>query len=107
MSNPQDWQPVVPGGFKKGADPRRQPGGLDPKTRRVRKALAKMDGKALALLESYLDSGEPDLALEALKLWAKYRLPVPTEKTPGNEATQPQEASTLRPELAKRLAKLQ
>ncbi len=62
--------------FVKG-DPRINKGGLDQKTRRARKALAKLDDKALALLERLLDEGDP----EGLKFWGKYRLPVPTEKT--------------------------
>lgn len=108
MTTPQDWKPVdkSAGRFVKGFDPRRQPGGVDAKTRKLRKALAKLDTKALALLARFMDSDEPSYQLEALKLWAKYRLPVPTEKTPGVELPGESQGPTLSPELRARLARL-
>jgi hypothetical protein len=91
--------PGNPGAFRKGHDSRRQPGGIDAKTRNTRRKLAKLDGKALALLERLLDEGDP----EGLKVWAKYRLPVPTEKTAVDMTVKTEE---LRPALAAKLAAL-
>lgn len=87
--------------FTKG-DPRINRGGLDKKTRLARKRLAKLDDKALALLETMLDAGD----IEAVKLWAKYRLPVPTEKTAVDVNVKPG-ATGLSPTLAARLAALE
>lgn len=103
----QDWksvEPSKPGAFVKGHDPRRQPGGIDQKTRKVRKQLAKLDGKAMALLERMMTSEDPDQNTEALKLWAKYRLPVPTEKTAVDLSIK---TPGLKPELAAKLAALE
>jgi hypothetical protein len=90
--------------FAKGHDPRRG-NGLDPKTRKVRKQLAKMDGKAMETLVRLFDSDDPDLQIEALKFWGKYRLPVPRDTTP--DGTKAREAvAALGPEIAARLAAL-
>jgi hypothetical protein len=108
MSTPGDFPAprrpnLVP--FAKGYDPRRGNGGSDSKTRKVRKELAKMDGKAMETLLRLFDSDDPDLQVEALKFWGKYRLPVPREATP--DGTKAREAvAALGPEIAARLAAL-
>jgi hypothetical protein len=104
---PQLWKPVeVPGGFKKGKDARRNAGGQDAKLRRVRKALAKFDATAIDTLGAMFNSGVPDLVVEALKFWGKYRLPVPTDKTPIDVNVKGVGAG-IKPELAARLAALE
>ncbi len=102
ISQTQDCEPVYsnPGGFRKGHDPRRQPGGIDAKTRNTRRKLAKFDGKALALLERLLDEGD----IEGLKIWAKYRLPLPGESKAIDVNVK---TPVLRPEIAARLAALE
>jgi hypothetical protein len=83
MEQPDSSPKPAPFGrpFAKGGDPRiNRSGPTDAKTRKFRKALARMDAKALAMLTRFLDSDDPDYQLEGLKLFFKYRLPVPTEK---------------------------
>jgi hypothetical protein len=84
-------------------DPRRNRGGLDPKVRRIRKELARLDGKALEVLTGLLASSDAGERVEGLKFWGKYRLPVPTE-TKAVEVSTP--GPRLAPDLAARLAAL-
>ncbi len=96
MSASQPSDSAVPGypglrPFRKGGDPRRNKGGLDPKTRRVRKKLATFDAAAIQLLGRMLTSDDPDDYREALKFWGKYRLPVPTEAKPDASNAEAQE----------------
>ena len=84
--------------FAKGFDARRGHG-IDAKTRNTRRKLAKLDGKALKLIEQMLDRGD----VEGLKIWAKYRLPLPGEKTAGDASPKP---PVISPQLAARLAAL-
>lgn len=74
------------------------PGGVSKKLQRVRKKLEKLDAKALKLLEDAMDDGD----FEAVKLWAKYRLPVPKETEAERDArsSQPQLSPELRAKLA-------
>lgn len=110
MSNvkTQDSFPVTskPWQFQKGHDSRRQPGGLDPKTKRVRRQLARLDGKAMEVLADLFASDDPDLRVEALKFWAKYRLPVPSEKA-AVDLNLNGVAGALSPEVAAKLAALE
>lgn len=53
------------------------PGGVNRALRRVRKALEKLDEPAMKRLQELIANDDPMLFLEGLKLWAKYRLPVP------------------------------
>ena len=93
--------------FGPGYDPRRgRVGNVDGKTRKLRKRLAKLDDKAMKLLESLMDSGESDLMIEALKFSGKYRLPVPTEKTAAPLGVAPS-AVTMSPELAAKIAAME
>lgn len=102
----QDCSPVTqdrPWLFKKGADPRRLPGGIDPKTRRIRKKLARFDDIAMQTLGRLFASEEPTLMIEALKFWGKYRLPVPTVATPLEVSVTPN-IPNISPELAAKIA---
>lgn len=81
------------------------PGGKRREVARVQRALAKMHVKAAAKLELLIDSDEPALFLEGLKLWFRYMVPVPTDSKAVAEVVR-QELGVLRPALAARLAEL-
>ncbi len=99
-----DAVPSNPGAFRKGLDPRRQPGGLDAKTRNVRRKLAKLDGPAMETLAAMFKSEDPGERIEALKFWGRYRLPVPSEKTAVDVNLR---GVGLSPTIAARLAALE
>jgi len=94
---------MKPGIFVAGFDPRRSPGGFSKRTLKLRKALAKRDARALEVLDECFADGDIKVRLEAAKLWAKYRLPVPTEKT---DEAPPRQLPAISTAFALRLAEL-
>lgn len=68
-----------PGGFLPGHDPRRNAGGIDPKLKKLRRALTRLDKDALARLGDIIANGPTDEAVKAIAIWARYRIPVPKE----------------------------
>lgn len=90
--------------FAKGVRDPRQGNGLDAKTRRARKKLAKLDDKAIQRLGEMLDSRDANDVRFAVGFWGKYRLPVPGDKLAT--ASDPIENAVVPSELAARLAAL-
>jgi hypothetical protein len=83
MSKPELRNPD--GTFVRGVSP--NPGGQSKKLRRVRKALERLDTPALERLAQLIASDDPKVAVVALGIWAKYRLPVPKEGKDDDKPT--------------------
>ncbi len=90
--------------FNKGKDPRRG-NGVDAKLRKVRKTLARFDGKAMEVLAAMF--ANPEERGEALKFYGKYRLPVPTEKTVQEALDAKTVGGGMSPALEAKLAALE
>lgn len=89
--------------FAKGGDPRINKGGMDPKTRRLKKLLLALSPKAVAVVEALLDDEDKLIRLKAADTVLKYTAPKPTENSTVDVSfKQP----TLSPEVAARLAAL-
>lgn len=87
--------------FRPGPDPRRGKG--NQKAAALRRRLKKFDEDAWSTLQRLFSSDDPDLQLEALKFWGKYRLDCLLKPAVANEAPRP---VALSPETAARLAAL-
>jgi hypothetical protein len=80
------------------------PGGVPKKLRKVRKALEKLDDRCVERLGRLIDDEDPKVAVKALELWAKYRLPVPKETQVSKLEVSP--APNVNPKLLALLASL-